>query len=168
MLWYIGIALIAAVVIFILWYKDDGYDGAGFIAGASLFLGATVGYAALLVFGFLGALVVHPTFHEDCTNLVAMSDGSSTSGSFFLGSGTIKNDQVYSYYYKDGAGFKRDYQYADRSTIYYTEGAPRICALDSDHSIWTYPIIPEYTTDGYNFYVPAGSIKQDFTLNNQN
>ena len=102
-----------------------------------------------------------------CWNLVSIDDSTTTSGHFFLGSGTLKSDPVYYYYYHDGAGFKRSYINAQHSTIYY--GPPHICEIGSHKNIWTNPIMPAvFEHNSYDIYVPPGTIKSNYILDNQN
>ena len=50
--------------------------------------------------------------------LVAFNSGSNSSGSFFLGSGSINERPVYKYLYKENGGIKMGYYSSLRSTVY--------------------------------------------------
>jgi hypothetical protein len=101
--------------------------------------------------------------------LVAVNDGSKTSGSFFLFSGYIDEAQVYNFYEKlDDGGYKRGWQYANYSTIY-QDAEPGTANLEQYH------LVPNkwigFTWQAHlrnNFHVPAGTIKEDLALDNVN
>ena len=113
-------------------------------------------------------------------NLAALNDGKDTRGSFFLGSGTIDSVPSFMFYAEDGDGYGlRDWP-ASSSRVVETSGDPHVVYHCDDYGSvprpfrWTTKMILD---DGWGwidcqhasltFYVPAGSVKQSYTLDAQ-
>ena len=105
-----------------------------------------------------------PVVYEDTiTPLVAMQDGTGT----FVRSVHIKEDLNYFYLYpdEDGRGIASGQAKAKYSYINYTEKEPYLVfhqARKFDSFLWNLITFPE--TDEYYFYIPEGSIVQDYTI----
>lgn len=96
--------------------------------------------------------------------LANLSDGSQTTGSFFLGSGRIEGRQYFAYYANDGDGsYTLEQQPASLSKVRFTDGEPFIMTEHlNGGSFWFAP----WANHGerYTFYVPKGSIDNHYTL----
>ena len=101
-------------------------------------------------------------------DLVAFTNGSSISGSFFLGIGSIEGVPVYKYLYKENGGIRQDYYYAKHSIVYETDETKNSyvtftylgwgCGEISNINCIRNPI----------FYIPRGSINYQFSLDLNN
>lgn len=114
--------------------------------------------------------------------LGALNDGRSTKGSFFLGSGSIDSVPSFMYYVKDGDGFVlRDWP-ARSSKVIETDSTPRVVYRCDDYGTvprpfrWTTKMmedsgwVDEWIDCGHafvTFYVPPGSVKQQYNLDAQ-
>ena len=111
---------------------------------------------------------LHTWNREGYIPLVAINDGSSMSGDFFLGCGSIDEVDYYFYYYNtsDG-GIKRSEVPVKVSTIYEVDThTPRIeiykFEFESDSmNDW---LIDSDTRTAYKIYVPKGSVRRHFTF----
>ena len=168
------IAMVIAVVsafIIIRFFIEDTYMNA---------IGATLTYLfgipmVVLVTGIIMFGVTALTFIPASTHQVDSKDTSeylqairmdnATGGTFFLGSGVIDEDNVFTYYAKNKNGsFHSGRIYADYADIIESDTErPRIVTHHWYFSRW---IIPFGVQDGfdinrysYTVYVPKGSIK---------
>jgi len=108
---------IAAIYIAVI---DDGFDGMSIIAGLT---GALVGMLLGILLGFCLPTEIEPTTRT--RDLVTLQDNSSTSGHFFLGSGTIDGTMKYAFYYMtEDSLFHLGTKNADRSSIKYVKTKP--------------------------------------------
>jgi hypothetical protein len=126
------------------------------------FMGGLLGMVVALFVGI--AAPHHP--QVDRQDLVALRDGTSVQGSFFLGSGQIDQQPVFYYYRKEGTGFKFDHQDADASTVFEDSQQPYMLIRTSvcnDRSwVWT---ACTKGSPSYEFHVPAGSVLRQVNLN---
>lgn len=104
-------------------------------------------------------------------NLVALQDGNSTGGSFFLGTGYIDDKQQFSYYQENNGQYRLKSVDAENAIIIQGNGKPRVvksCSLDAVAPIIFYPFFQgdryDCSTKTYEFHVPPGSIKSNYTL----
>jgi hypothetical protein len=102
-------------------------------------------------------------------SMEVVSDGSSTHGSFFLFSGYVKSDPVYNYYSRNDRGEYRLKQvYADYAFVTYTDATPQVIRYDIDSSnLWMALHVGWDTYGEWEFRIPEGSIKQNYTLDAQ-
>lgn len=170
----IGIAV--GIVLWFVWlYKtrDNVYRDTGPVGLVCLIGG--------LLFGILLVTIPVAVFLPNKVNVEhqmrAMTDGTSTSGSFFLGSGTIHGDPAFTYYEvgADGRSRLKDVD-ADYASVVEYEGAPKVVQECDDWShipfIVAFPanifaIAGHDCTGEYTFYVPTGSIKDGYVLDAQ-
>lgn len=150
-------------------------------AGA-LFISAIALFAAFIVGVVIDAPVAWVTRDKvDISyELAALNDGRSTQGSFFLGSGSIDSVSSFMFYAKEGDGYVlRDWP-ASSSKVVETDGTPRAVYSCDDYGTvprpfrWTTKMILD---DGWGwidcqhafvtFYVPPGSVKQQYDLDAQ-
>lgn len=93
--------------------------------------------------------------------LIAISNGTNTSGSFFLGCGNIKEQPVYYYYCKNLDGsFSLKYAFCKNSFIYED-------LIDGQEPYYTHNSLCDEDR-GYNFHVPKNSIIKTYELNIKN
>lgn len=151
-----------------------------------------VSYGWLVAWAAFGAIVLGPlvttiflTTTADrparTSYIVNMGDTMGVSGRFFLGSGTIESGPAYFYYTGNGTdGFHAHSVDASGVTVKYDdEGPPRMECFAKDWRTspkWILAPFPEwdddwpecnYGVDEVVFYVPTGTVKQNYTLDAQ-
>ena len=118
------------------------------------------------------ALTFGVTWQYAATPLVNLADGSQTSGSFFLGSGTIDDQAVYSYYvrFADGHAEQRTTPVSGVK-VYDNSDDPRVVAEEKCVSFaeWFLPCELSFNNDAdvVELHIPKNSITRDFTLDAQ-
>lgn len=136
-----------------------------FLGTLSIVMGALAGSGFALGVGYFPA----QTFMvEDTVHLAALRDNSTVRGSFFLGSGSIGQEQRYFYMRKVGDGFKQDSIAASEAIVYEQDGEPRIVTYQSDfvNPMWYVIGLPSKSKDA-DIYVPVGSIVQNYHIDLQ-
>ena len=131
-----------------------------------LFLSLSIGCMISL---FIGQFPEKKRICVGYTSLVALKDGSSLSGSFFLGSGTVENKQYYFYYYEISSGGYRQDKIENTSevTIFERNGeTPKIRYYKYEfvNKTWDKWSIPSECND-ISIIVPPNSITRKFDLN---
>ena len=132
----------------------------------------TIGFIfSWLVAGFGGGII--PTHYQptSTTPLVAANDGSNLSGSFFLGSGSFDDRQVYSYRYQihDGGIIWTTVTNGPNVRVYEEDRTDAVLIVQSQvfdnpaFSRWF--LVPEDVI--YEFHVPAGSVRAGFVFDGQ-
>lgn len=103
--------------------------------------------------------------------LVALQDGSRTSGSFFLASGTLNDYPAFTYYVKNGNENYLQTVYADDAAVIEYDGPPKVVYSCEDYrkvNDWiAWPISAQGLKDEcefLTFYVPKNSIVSDYRL----
>lgn len=107
--------------------------------------------------------------------LVCLQDNNSLSGNFFIGCGTINGTMKYVYYYNVTTDNKKGFKQGqidcdDDITIYYADSSPYIEQIitknvkSEGYFINHFAIDIDWVYKKYNFYIPTGSIKQDYNL----
>lgn len=146
------------------WLKDCGWD---WFMIVTFICGCVPG----AIVGGLLALALPANYKTDnwCDNLESIQDNNAISGKFFLGSGLINSRMGYVYYVKEDSNTYRMWQTDyDGATIRYSNEHPKICITyrHFDNSFWNYFAIdlPHNEIWKCIFYIPKGSIKQDFNL----
>ncbi|MGD0977136.1 MAG: hypothetical protein ABR875_02485 [Minisyncoccia bacterium] len=141
-----------------------------------------------LVFGLLLAVVTAlkigallPNYHEtqviEKTELVALNNGTTIEGRFFLGSGQIDSQPAYFFYYKvANGGIKLGTLSAEGVTIFEEKRSDAYMEKSSEEDypkitgIWGYLTFPGVTRkwECVNFHIPEGSIQRSFDLDLKN
>lgn len=162
----------------------------GMIIGAILFLctcetilGKIFGFFAGILGGFCAGALIWITIGSvigsflPChyvitgnTNIVALNDNSATSGSFFLGCGTIDNKTVYKYVINTDNGKQvRELEDDDDTVIYIKEynKNPKIeykswDFINQNYYWFSCPSILK--DDVITFYLPEGSVTNKFSI----
>lgn len=166
MIWFIVAAVVALVWSVVIYLREDER-----VAPAFWFP-----FIALTLLGAIVALLVNvaltgidaPYKVKYTEQLVAMNDGGSSSGQFFLFAGTYDNYNVYNFYSKDAnGGIQRHQTLARTGTIYEKDGvAPSVSYWYADNNEWWQLFSDQESLE--TFTVPAGSIKNNITLDNKN
>ena len=150
--------------------NPNHYSEHGYVWSSSIMLGLMGGVLAIGVGMIIHAVDKETEMHYYAT-LVSMSDTTNSEGSFFLGSGTIKEDAVYYYYYRTNTGgFKRSYLYSARTEIVESDGSQAHIECEASRSVvqpdWEWAFTKRDRK--CIAYVPRGTVKQEFNLDNQN
>lgn len=95
--------------------------------------------------------------------LASLSDGSGIHGSFFLGSGYVDSRPMFMYYTNNGGVYRLKQEPADRSFVTYTDGPPQL-VIHYENSSNRWVSVVNDDSPEYEFRVPQGSVKSDFTL----
>lgn len=135
------------------------------------------------IIGFVITLGVIENTHDKVpieTNLAALSDGTSASGSFFLGSGSVEERPVFFYYAEVNGNYYLKHVRADTVTVRMTNGEPRMVRYCGDYTTapgWVkWPLSDNFWEGSYIecakrdqtvFYVPEGSIQSNYILDAQ-
>lgn len=151
--------------------------GRHFIDVGTVILAILTGFifgAVLAVFGALIALSISCKTEDVVvgrSELMCLTDKSSMQGSFFLGSGTIGETMKYAFYIKNkDQTFRLHVIDAQQAYIKYIKSGNtpyieqiKVVRSKDDRNVWSC-FIEQYK---YIFYVPNGSIKQNYTLDAQ-
>lgn len=162
--------IISAILLMWITKREFGWDWGVIILNG--FFGAILGVviAAFVSLPLYQPEMVETTYEQE---LVAISDtaypNTSSRGRFWTFYISTTLDGGYSYYVKEGDGFKMSTASADSSTIKYTDGTPKIVTTDATckNGFVVTPLYfsmacPSSTT--HTFYVPEGSIKSSYEL----
>lgn len=166
----IGICILVG---FCLGYLDGWIEDA--IVGGMW--GAVLGFIISMI---VGGIAYHDTvWRERAIPLVSLNDGSTIHGrfgGFFIMSGSLDGEPSFTWYEKNGPNsYVRKSADADMSTVHYLteDRAPyylyreRVYPGSFLHP-WAVNVNAGSTDEThYDFYVPKGSIKQEYVLDNQ-
>jgi hypothetical protein len=154
------------------------YEGWGFAAFTMVITWLIGTGASIAVMMSLSEIWVEDTPVQ--SRLVSLADGSSTHGSFFLGSGSVDSEPVFFFYREsDDGSYRLEHRDAEYVSIVETSGVPHMETLCVDYSHlprwfdWPLPRseAPNYSdcrdNDPTTFYVPEGSIKSNYILDAQ-
>lgn len=174
------ILLIIIIVIFTLFGaligEEDYYGGErDRVAGAAVgfFVGLVLGFFVIL---FSGIVFYNGTYTTTQTvKLESLVDGSDIRGSFFLGSGVINEVSVFTWYEQSEPGsYRQEQADADVSTVHFTTDAPHYVLTVKRREEGSWFGKWGIRTDAgegldwrYDFYVPKGTIKNNYTLDAQ-
>jgi uncharacterized membrane protein YeaQ/YmgE (transglycosylase-associated protein family) len=141
----------------------------------SITAGVLFGGWFAMVLGCVGAMIaifIPMQTEYKCVevhNIVALQDNRNISGSFFLGCGRVDEHMVYYSYVEENGSFELKKFNVDNSLIRFSNQKPRVELwghLPKKGSIINYFALDLPCTK-YIFYVPQGSIKQNFNLDAQ-
>lgn len=124
--------------------------------------------------GFLGVVLGlnFPNASTTATHtyrLEALTTGTSSSGSFFLGSGTIGNKHEYQFVInKDGAYYSEHID-SDGVPTYENKKSSKAWVVEKTtnyYTTWIFPGVKALTesTTSYVFHIPKGSVVQNFNI----
>ena len=117
----------------------------------------------------LGEFIGDWETHNRKIEIYSLQDNMTPDGVMFLGTGSIQGKTIYSYYRKEGAGYKLGYVSTSNAVVKqleedvqpYIEVHQEKCK-DTPFSGLLYLCAPGKET--YTIYVPNGSIKRDYNL----
>ena len=99
-------------------------------------------------------------------DIVALQDNLGAAGNFFLGSGYIDNELSYTYmHYVEGCGYKAETVEASNAYVEFTDEQPYVSVVKyrfKDN--WRNYITIPYNSEDIFFYVPEGSILQNYNI----
>jgi hypothetical protein len=169
--WIVGsIALVIGLIGLVAYVMDDLFGpiekiAFGFLAiplGALIL--AMVGFGTLAI-SFLPAHRSIDHSHDSSCELQAIQMGQGVSGRFYLGSGVINDENVFTYYCKTGENhYQSGRVQADYADV--IESDTQTPRLIEHRYYWPWWVMPQWLTDGidmggtsWTIYVPKGSIK---------
>lgn len=134
-------------------------------------LGLGCGIAVLITIGLIiGCFLPTKYVTTKTTNILALKDNTETSGSFFLGCGTVEGETVYKYVVetKDGKQVK-EIKDDNSATIYIREyeGKQKIeykeLEFVNKNNYWFACLFDKKSK--IIFYIPKGSVTNEFNIN---
>jgi len=161
---------IALIIIIIMCIKEEvGIIETIFTAFFGTVFSSLLGILFALMVGIFLPNKTKITKYE----ILAIKDGNSTNGSFFLGCGTIKNKNYYYYYRKNNNGFSQDKVLSDNVIIYedatdstsYIKLQQKI--LETPYDNWGI-LDDKVEKNPIEFHVPKGTIIKQFKLDLEN
>lgn len=126
-----------------------------------------VGLLSTLIITLVGFVWWVPMDYRptETRDLQAITMNGSVHGSFFLGTGTVDDEQSYIFYYKTNGGFRTDSVPADNVLIVEDNSNPRVITITSFFPSWLmYGPFREWD-DSYEIHVPSGSVKPMINMN---
>lgn len=132
-----------------------------FVVGAMAMMGMLV--SAILPPSMTPGRNGDPDTNLGSSSLIALGNDSETSGSFFLGTGTVDEEQVFVYVAETGLGAELLTVETRKARIIEEEGEPHIEHLARcDNAIFVpWPVCSRSLLV---FHIPPGSITRDFTI----
>lgn len=169
MIFWIAVAVVCVLSLGIAGWAGDDLDSIGF-GIFSLILSLLVGA------GIIGLAVVLPASQQNSTDektvtysLTAINTGSTVHGQFYLGYGQIDGARTLNFVTTRADGsFRVEEGDADNSVIYERTGSPTVKETTySNYRWWLAPFRFTSFATTYKFYVPKGSVLQDYTIANK-
>ena len=169
------ICVIVALILWIaylIWENQDNDLDAGIFIGSFIginLVGLGLGFLLTLLFGIIAVDCPQiPCGEPQKVELVAMKDNSTINGNFFLGSGSINEDQYYFYLEQTNKGIQKKKVKADHNTyLNYIENddTPYLLIQKTrcENDI-IYALSHKCYDVEYYFYIPDGSITNEFSV----
>lgn len=158
MAWFIGIGVVSFALWLFLVIRGGADAFCLFIVGMVTFIGGMIMNAIIQT-------AVTGTHYEvsQTYELHTLHDSSGTTGSFFLGSGTIDSKPVFMYYEKQGDSYFLRHADADFATVIESTSTPHVDKLveRANNKWWGLAFGAGHSV---NFYVPKGSVVSNYTL----
>ena len=101
--------------------------------------------------------------YED-TKIYALQDNVSEEGRFFLGSGQVKGKLKYFYVEETDVGYTIRDVVSDNTYIQYTDGECHMEKQSYEFNHWFAKLIAVPLSSRQIFYIPEGSIVQNYTI----
>lgn len=167
--WILLVFGVVATLVGTFFLVDEMFDSTvGRIIGAPfVFIGGgfVVGFFLAMVYFPLGFWAGNYAYHDSDTSsdLRAINMGDQTTGRFFLGSGVINGENVYTYFYVNKGGNAQSGRIdADSAEVVESDTEdPRIVTHNWRMPWWYGPFDLGET---YTIYVPEGSITSTYNL----
>ena len=116
---------------------------------------------SLFIFGIFLMIISYFTplvTKEVKYDLVALSGNSAYNGQFFLGTGRVGNELQGTFAYKqDNIIRLKTVPISEKDQFIYTSESPKVIIYIRDKKLWK-------ATSYCKFYIPEGSIKQNFNI----
>tara|TARA_R110000868_G_scaffold76573_2_gene220090 strand:- start:25601 stop:26122 length:522 start_codon:yes stop_codon:yes gene_type:complete len=153
----------------------DSYYGIEIIPHFFMSMLGVLGGIMIGVMAIRGISTFYPSDYDTLVTheLVSLDDGSGFEGNFVLGSGTIKDKLVYTYYRKaDNGGMVRRSISSNLATIYESDSVtvPTVKVHIVGDTAETYNWKAGTRHNGHQYYelfVPAGTIIKNINLDNK-
>lgn len=103
-------------------------------------------------------------------SLESIQDNNGARGSMFLGCGVIESRMTYVFYYDDGGAYKMGMADYTKASIVYSDSSPRIEYIGKKRvkgKIINYFALDCMCSNSVVFYIPRGSITNDYKLDAQ-
>lgn len=153
--------IVAAIIVWFWWEESFGFFD--WIV-ASLLCLFVLFFVWLGVLWVVGSSLPHTIQHEN-VEVVALQDGATTQGSFFIGTGFVDGKQVYSFYERSGEGVKLEQVDAKDVVVYQSASKPHIVRESGCEGGWQWIAPCVYDRNKVTeIHVPAGTIKENFVL----
>lgn len=108
----------------------------------------------LMIISLLTPLVTKEVKYD----IVALSSNSVYNGQFFLGTGRVENELQGTFAYKqDNIIRLKTVPISEKDQFIYTSESPKVIICIQDKKLWK-------VTSYCKFYIPEGSIRQDFNI----
>lgn len=169
--------------------KNNVFTGL-FAAVCGALSGLLIGVIICSVCGIVKTETIPREDLYSSNKIIALADGSSASGQFFLGSGSLGSDEYYVYYTETSRGYKREKIRADSVYIKYISDnkTPRIehfskvnqeILIKKPTTAWlSFMFFFEYKNDDIGepisegipkrshsiIYIPEGSIQENYVI----
>jgi hypothetical protein len=164
-----------AIGVFVYYFRDmldGGMPIGGFIVG--VFAGGAAGFAtcvAILLADWGLSNLTHPETTYQNVPLASLQDSIQTTGSFYLGIGSLDNTPTYGFYTEKNGAYQFHTVDASDATLYQDSKKPYVvqdtgCKMTK--LSWLLDCV-DWNEDTYvSFHVPKGSIKSDYNLDAKN
>lgn len=163
MIFIVGLPVLALMVTWSAWKTKFYHSDSRFFARAGLVIGMV--FIGLFVSYLSGHFIVG---HEERTTselpIVSLADATHVEGQYLLFGGSVDSVPVYRYYYRTDEGFRMGWKPVDESYIVEQESTrPRYEKVEDiiDFGPWTHKMASD---THYVFYVPPGTVTNDFNL----
>jgi hypothetical protein len=179
LLWaWLIVPFVLATIAAVRWkgkYRGYWYTRKGAFFGR---LGSSIGFGFIvvviggIVLGLLATFTGTDESRSWETKLRALNTGSEVHGQFFLGSGRIDEDPVFSFLYEQAdGGVKLSSVPADRSTVYEHEtnnDRPFLTTTETHRAanqFWApFTLSPRVSGYQYDFHIPEGSVLNSYEV----
>ena len=118
----------------------------------------------VLYIGNISAIVSYSYEETDTEFIVALRNNSSVTGSFFLGTGSIKDKLIYTYMVQEDRGLLMKQIPATRTFIVEGTGHPRIERVYTVSKLWWHV----RRIKDVIIYIPEGSVYQGYSVDIRN
>lgn len=158
---WILVLIILGGVIFSVWfafeYGDFLYLPFGFMMTFLVFI-----FAALIGGG--ASYNLPHTYKHTNVDIIALQDGNSVNGKFFLGSGYLNGEPTYTFYTSENGGAKLSNQPAENVIVYQDTNKPYAVRETECVSDFKWLVDCPSSDDIVELHIPKGTIKSNYVL----
>lgn len=162
--------MILCSIFFILFFEVDSWDCSGVLEKIGYFFlgaisGILVGFIVWITVGSLIGLKMPTENYTETKSLYALQDGEKISGIFYLMGGTVDQKQVIKYITDGELGKHIETQEAKNSYIKEGYSDPYLeIHKQRFKKDWYILFSMCWSTDKYVFYVPSGSVINEYDI----